>query len=613
MEKLINEFFSGHSLRAYQLFGAHFINDEKVGVRFTVYAPNVKNVQIVGDFNQWNGDYHYLKEIDGRGVWQIYVPDLKVWTLYKYRIETFSGTWIEKSDPFGFFHELRPKTSSIVVDLSIFNWTDTKWLDKRSKNFDLPLNIYEVHLGSWRKEAGRWQELDDWLQQLIPYVKANGFTHIELLPLTEHPFDGSWGYQTTGYYALTSRYGTPDEMMSFINACHNEDIGIILDVVPAHFVKDSHGLANFTGEALYEPDSPSDANNQWGTLNFDFSKETVRSFLMSSFAYWLDYYHIDGLRFDAVANLIYWGGNKNRGVNQAALDFIKRKNYNLNQQFPTVMLIAEDSSDFQKVTVKTEDGGLGYDYKWDLGWMNDTLRYYQLDPLYRKDNHNLITFSMYYFYSENFLLPFSHDEVVHMKGSLINKLWGNYQAKFSQLRNLMGYMFAHPGKKLNFMGNEIANFEEWDEEKSVQFDLLRYPIHQAYLRYFKDLSQIYRHHPSLFAGDFDPTSFRWIDADNADQSIFSFVREVDDELLVCILNMTPTSYENYEIGVPYLGQYQEILNSEKDIYHGCNMANFQPLEAKTGWRHNLPYYLTIGIAPFACIYFLLKKTEIVEA
>lgn len=612
MEKLINEFFSGHSLRAYQLFGAHFINDEKVGVRFTVYAPNVKNVQVVGDFNDWNGDYHYLKEIDERGIWQIFVPGLKVWTLYKYRIETFNDTWIEKSDPYGFFHELRPKTSSIVVDLSSFSWTDTKWLKERSKNFDLPLNIYEVHLGSWRKEAGRWQELDDWLQQLIPYVKANGFTHIELLPLTEHPFDGSWGYQTTGYYALTSRYGTPDEMMSFINACHNAGIGIILDVVPAHFVKDSHGLANFTGESLYEPENFSDANNQWGTLNFDFSKETVRSFLMSSFAFWLYYYHIDGLRFDAVANLIYWGGNKNRGENQAALDFIKRKNYNLNQQFPTVMLIAEDSSDFQKVTVKTEDGGLGYDYKWDLGWMNDTLRYYQLDPLFRKDNHNLITFSMYYFYSENFLLPFSHDEVVHMKGSLINKLWGNYQAKFSQLRNLMGYMFAHPGKKLNFMGNEIANFEEWDEEKSVQFDLLRYPIHQAYLRYFKDLSQIYRHHSSLYERDYNSASFRWIDADNADQSIFSFVREANDELLVCILNMTPTSYENYEIGVPYLGQYQEILNSEKDIYHGCNMTNFQPLESKTGWRHNLPYYLTIRIAPFACIYFLLEKSEIVE-
>lgn len=609
MQSLIQDFFAGQTLAAYELFGAHLVKNPEPGVTFTVYAPGVKNVQVIGDFNGWQGHNHWLKLIDERGIWQIFIAGLTEWALYKYLLETSDQGWIEKSDPYGFFHELRPKTSSIVVDLNAYQWHDEAWLLKREKNFALPMSIYEVHLGSWRKTEDKWQSLADWLNQLIPYVKDNGFTHLELMPLTEHPFDGSWGYQATGYFSATSRYGTPSELMHFIDACHQAGLGVILDVVPAHFVKDQHGLRNFIGRPLYEYPDVMAANNAWGTLNFDLGNEIVRSFLMSSFAFWLDYYHFDGLRFDAVAHMLHWQGDKSRGLNQGALDFIKRTNYLLAKNYPEVMLIAEDSSDFQGVTQPTFQGGLGYDYKWDLGWMNDTLKYYQLDPIYRQYHHDLITFSMFYFPSERFLLPFSHDEVVHMKGSLINKLWGNYQNKFSQLRNLIGYMFAHPGKKLNFMGNEIGNFEEWSEAKAVQFDLLRYPVHQAYLRYFRDVNLIYQHHSSLFAQDYTTGGFYWIDADNQAQSIFSFVREAENEVMVCIFNLTPASYTGYELGVPYPGEYLELLNSEKDIYHGCNMTNFTPLSTNPGYRHNFKQYLSLNIAPFAAIYFLFRFTS----
>ncbi len=607
--ELLDQFHAGHCIDAYKVFGAHAHFENEPGVRFMVYAPHAKNVQVKGDFNDWNGSSHWMKRFNDKGVWSLFVPGLPEWTLYKYSIETQDGRWLEKSDPFGFYHELRPKTSSIVVNIDNYQWQDKEWMTSRSKNFDKPMSIYEVHLGSWRKEGHEWQTLSEWLNQLIPYVKDNGFTHIELMPLTEHPFDGSWGYQATGYFSMTSRYGQPQDLMVFVDECHRQGIGVILDVVPAHFVKDAHGLIEFDGQALYEYNNPVDANNQWGTLNFDLWKEEVRSFLMSSFAFWLDKYHFDGLRFDAVAHMLHWDGNKTRGENAGALAFIRRTNYYLATRYPEVMLIAEDSSDFQGVTKPTFEMGLGYDYKWDLGWMNDTLKYFKEDPVHRRHKHSHITFSMYYFYSDKFLLPFSHDEVVHMKGSLINKLWGTYEQKFSQLRLLMGYMFAHPGKKLNFMGNEIANFAEWDEDKQVEFSLLKFPIHSAYLRYFRDLNLIYRYYSALYRYDYDPKGFYWIDADNANQSIYSFVREDEEYTIVTILNMTPTSYEDYVIGVPHAGNYIELINSEKDIYNGCNMCNFEPVKAYPGYAHNQPYHINVRIAPFACIYFLLEKEE----
>ena len=607
---ILDQFHAGHCIDAYKVFGAHAHFDNEPGVRFVVYAPHAKNVQVKGDFNDWNGSSHWMKRLNDKGVWSLFIPGLKEWTLYKYSIETEDGRWIEKSDPFGFYHELRPKTSSIFVNVDKYQWQDKEWMNTRSKNFDKPVSIYEVHLGSWRKEGHEWQTVKEWLEQLIPYVKDNGFTHVELMPMNEHPFDGSWGYQATGYFSMTSRYGQPQDLMVFVDECHRQGIGVILDVVPAHFVKDAHGLIEFDGKPLYEYDNPNDANNQWGTLNFDLWKEEVRSFLMSSFAFWLDKYHFDGLRFDAVAHMLHWDGNKTRGENAGALAFIRRTNYYLSHRYPEVMLIAEDSSDFQGVTKPTFEMGLGYDYKWDLGWMNDTLRYFKEDPVYRKHKHNLITFSMFYFYSDKFLLPFSHDEVVHMKGSLINKIWGTYEQKFSQLRLLMGYMFAHPGKKLNFMGNEIANFAEWDEDKQVNFSLLQFPIHSAYLRYFRDLNLIYRYYSALYRYDFDPKGFYWIDADNANQSIFSFVREDEEYTIVTILNMTPMSYEDYTIGVPHAGTYIELINSEKDIYNGCNMCNFEPVKSYPGYAHNQPYHINVRIAPFACIYLLLEKEEL---
>lgn len=608
--QILEKFHQGHTIDAHRVFGAHLVEEDGTsGVRFTVWAPRARNVQVVGDFNNWNGDYSYLLKVNQHGVYSLFIPNIQEWSLYKYRIESLNGTWKEKSDPYGYYHEMRPKTSSVVTNLNHYQWTDQEFLAKRTKNFDKPMHIYEVHLGSWRKKNNEWLTFKELEEELIPYVKDNGFTHIELMPLVEHPFDGSWGYQVTGFYAFTSRYGTPYELMRFIDKCHQQDIGVIIDIVAAHFVKDDFGLAQFDGQALYEYSQSHDANNEWGTLNFDLWKEEVRSFLMSSFNFWIEQYHFDGIRFDAVKNMIYWGGNPDRHENEGALAFIRRSNYYMSERHPDVMLIAEDSSDYYGVTKPTFHMGLGYDYKWDLGWMNDTLRYFKLDPIYRKHNHHLLTFSMAYFHSERFLLPLSHDEVVHLKKSLINKFWGTYEQKFAQIRNLFGYMIGHPGKKLNFMGNEFGVMDEWDEKKSLEWDLLRYPLHQSLLRLVRDLNFIYHHHPALSAKDYEPESFYWIDADNEDQSIYSFVRDVQEEAIVIIVNMTPVSYENYEIGVPYAGKYVELINTEKDIYSGTNMCNFEPLQTFEESRHHMPHHLKVRIAPFSVIYLVIEKTK----
>lgn len=609
MSKVLEAFHEGRAINAYTYFGAHKKKRRgKSGYRFALYAPNAKEVQLIGDFNDWDGTAHCMTKVDDKGVWEIYAEDVDQWDLYKFNIKDQSDNWIQKSDPYAFYSELRPKTSSVVVDMSSYKWNDTPWMRGRNKNLNRPLNIYECHLGSWRRdhEKGEWLSSDEWISQLVPYVKDNGYTHVEFMPLNEHPFDGSWGYQATGYYSATSRYGTPNDLKKLIDAFHQEGIGVILDIVPAHFVKDAHGLANFDGSPVYEYPKQDDAENQWGTLNFNLWDDRVRSFLISSFAFWIKEYHFDGLRFDAIAHVIHWGGDKNRGPNQGAIDFFKRTNYLLAKNFKSAMLIAEDSSDYQGVTSPTFEGGLGFDYKWDLGWMNDTLKYFKQDPIDRKFHHNLVTFSMLYFYSERFLLPLSHDEVVHMKGSIINKMWGTYEQKFAQMRLLMAYMFAHPGKKLNFMGNEIASFEEWSEKNAVGFHLLKYPVHDAFLRYFKDLSFIYKSHPSFYKLDYDYRGYTWIDADNKNQSIFSFYRTDGVEIVVCVLNMTPVSYEDFRIGVPKAGYYSEILNSEKDIYNGCNMCNFKPLSSQEQFSHGMENSISLRVAPFSAIYFLYE-------
>ncbi|MBR2668264.1 MAG: 1,4-alpha-glucan branching protein GlgB [Solobacterium sp.] len=608
-EKIIEMFHQGSCIDAYKLFGAHFAEDGS-GVRFTVYAPHARNVSVTGSFNEWNPYAHRMERTGFTGVWSIFIPGIAEWESYKYCIEDGNGNLIYKSDPYAFYSETRPDNASKVYNIDQIRWTDDKWLKKRTKGFDQPVSIYEVYAGGWKRDEDHpynYQRLKD---ELIPYVKEHGFTHIEMMPLNEYPFDGSWGYQASGYYSVTSRYGNPTEFASFINECHMQGIGVIMDMVPVHFVKDAFGLRMFDGEPLYEYKKREDAESEWGTLNFDLWSEEVRSFLMSAAAFWLETYHMDGIRIDAVSNLIYWGGNRDRGTNEGSLNFIKRMNYYLNKEFPTVMLIAEDSSDYPKVTWNTLDGGLGFDYKWDLGWMNDTLKYYATDPIYRVYDHHKLTFSMAYFYSERFIMPLSHDENVHGKKTIIDRMWGTYEQKFAQVRNLYAYMYAHPGKKLNFMGNEIATFREFDEIKSLDWFLLDYPAHDAFLRYITDLNKIYLNHPCLSKYDYTYDGFKWIDADNSKDSIYSFYREDEKEYLLCVMNLTPAQYEEYDFGVPQSGTWTEILNSEKDIYNGCNMCNFEKVKTyKVKEDTKFQNHLKLRLAPFAAVWMTCPKRK----
>ena len=606
--RIVDSFHQGHCLNAYEFFGAHFTYENGNGVRFTVYAPHARNISVIGSFNNWDENAARMERTGFTGIWSLFIKDVKEWDSYKYRIEDRRGNKLDKSDPYAFYSETRPESASKTYNLQNIRWSDEAWMKKRTKNYDRPVSIYEVYAGGWKRDGQYPYTYVRLKDELIPYVKEHGFTHIELMPLNEYPFDGSWGYQASGYYSVTSRYGNPTEFAEFVNECHKNDIGVIMDMVPVHFVKDAFGLRLFDGEPLYEYQKIYDAESQWGTLNFDLWNEEVRSFLMSAAAFWCDVYHMDGLRFDAVANLIYWAGNRDRGVNEGSVIFMKRMNYYLNKEFPSVMLIAEDSSDFPKVTASTLDNGLGFDYKWDLGWMNDTLKYYEADPFFRQWEHGKITFSIAYFYSERFLLPFSHDENVHGKKTVIDRMWGDYSQKFAQVRNLYAYMFAHPGKKLNFMGNEIASFREFDEEKELDWFLLDYPVHDAFLRYFTDLNKIYKTHSCLSKNDYSYDGFKWIDPDNNKQSVFSFWREDEKEYLVCVLNMTPVSFEEFTIGVPQKGTYTEIMNSEKDIYNGCNMCNFKSVKSHPAYPGaKFENDLTIRLAPFAAVWFTCPR------
>lgn len=608
--RIIQDFHQGQCIDAWELFGAHFTYEGGEGVRFTVYAPHARNVSVIGSFNDWDGTKARMSRTGFSGVWSVFVPGVKEWDSYKFRIEDTAGKTLDKSDPYAFYSETRPETASKVYNLRNIRWDDEEWMRNRTAGHDRPVSVYEVYAGGW-KHNGRYPYTYQMLEEnLIPYVKEHGFTHIEFMPLNEYPFDGSWGYQASGYYSVTSRYGNPTEFAGFINACHREGIGVIMDMVPVHFVKDAFGLRKFDGQALYEYRKPEDAESQWGTLNFDLWNEEVRSFLISSAIFWCSVYHIDGIRMDAVANMIFWGGNSNRGTNEGALNFMKRMNYYLKKEYPGVMLIAEDSSDFAKVTASTLDGGLGFDYKWDLGWMNDTLKYYATDPIYRVHDHHKLTFSMAYFYSEKFILPLSHDENVHGKKTIIDRMWGSYDQKFAQVKNLYAYMFAHPGKKLNFMGNEFASFREFDEKKELDWFLLTYPVHDAFLRFFTDLNRIYAAHPSLYRMDYDFSGFQWIDADNAKQSVFSFFREEESEYLVCIMNLTPAQYDVFDVPVPCSGTWTEIMNTEKDIYSGCNFTNYEPLRTKRVREpYRFPQKITIRLAPFAAIWFICPKKK----
>ena len=610
MERIIERYLSGHSINAYECFGAHICNEHGVnGVRFVVWAPHAKRVQVIGTFNGWDGAKGEMYLVYP-GIFQTFIPYAKEGDIYKYMIECADGHWHAKADPFAFYSELRPHNSSIVYDLSKFRWTDAKWMNSRTKNLDLPMNIYEIHAGSWKHRMdGSWMNYTELAEHLIPYLKKNHFTHVELMPLNEHPYDGSWGYQAHGYFSCTSRYGVPDDFMKFVNLFHENGLGVIMDIVPVHFAKDQCGLSYFDGKACYESKYKHDAYSPWGTMYFDLGREEVRSFLMSSAAFWCDKYHVDGLRMDAVSHIIYWGGDKNRTVNEGGLAFLRRMNYYLSVNFPEVMLIAEDSSDFPKVTASTLEMGLGFDYKWDMGWMNDTLRYFSMDPIYRKYDHHLLTFSMMYFYSERFLMPLSHDENVHGKKTILNKMWGDYDQKFAQAKVLYLYMYTHPGKKLNFMGNELGMFREFDETRENDWFLLDYSRHAAFARYFEEVCTIYAQHAAFSERDFNYDGFQWINCDNAEQSIFTYYRESDRDCYVIVLNMTPVSYEKIRIGVPYQGRYAELINSEKKSYEGSGLCNPEPVMSDEIECDGFHQSIEIRLAPLSGMIFQTAKRK----
>ena len=607
---LLYDFLFGQTIEAYKYFGCHFIKvDGKEGCIFRCYAPKAKEISLIGEFNEWNPGTHVMRKIDDCGVFEVFVPGARDYQSYKYHILTCDNYYVDKNDPYGYLCTYKPGECSRIFNIEGFEWHDEEWLKTRDRNFDKPMSIYEMHLGSWLGTIdGRYLSYEEIADHLIKYIQDNGFTHVEIMPITQYPFDGSWGYQATGFYSVDSRYGNPKQLMSLVDRLHQAGIGIILDYVLVHFATDPFGLCKWDGSNLYEGNGDAE-KSQWGSYLFDLGKDPVRSFLMSSANFFLSYFHFDGIRFDAISNVIYWHGDSSRGENSGAIELVKRLTGKLHYAHPDVMLIAEDSSAYSGVTRPLEYGGLGFDYKWDLGWMNDTLKYYGKDPIYRKYHHNQLTFSMAYFFSDNFMLPLSHDEVVHGKGTIINKMWGNYDQKFAQIRNLYTYQWAHPGKKLNFMGNELASFDEWNETKSLPWNLKTFPKHDSISRLIRDLNLIYRSEKAMYFEEHNPTHFSWLMADNANQSIYAFKRQVGDESLIFVFNMTPYYYDVYDIGVPEEGKYVELFNSDKDVYGGYNQYNGLPLEASEGYCFNQRYKITIKIPSFGAMIFKHVKVR----
>ena len=612
---LLHDFLTGNTTRAYEYFGAHFIASEtegkkERGVMFRLYAPLAEDVSVIGSFNNWDVGAHKMQKVDLAGVWEVFIPGLKEYESYKYHFRNAKGQYVDKADPFAFYSEYRPATCSRLFDIENFIWHDSSYMKSRNRSFDDPMSIYEIHLGSWKGKVDNrnlsYEEIADYL---IPYVKELGYTHVEIMPITQYPFDGSWGYQGTGFYSVDSRYGNPKQLMSFVDRMHQAGLGVILDFAPVHFAKDEFALADFDGAYLYEYTDIKHRYSQWGSLLFDLGKDPVRSFLISAMNYFASYFHFDGLRIDAVSNVIFYDGNKDKGENAGGIEFLKRMNTLLHGEHSSLMTIAEDSSDYQGVTKPLEFGGLGFDYKWDLGWMNDTLKYYAKDPIYKKYEHHKLTFSMAYFFSENFLLPLSHDEVVHGKGTIINKLWGDYEQKFALLRNLYTYQFGHPGKKLNFMGNELASFDEWNENKSLPWNLRTFPKHDSITRLIRDLNLIYSYEKAMKFEEYNPKHFLWLMADNADQSIYAFERFVDDSRLIFVFNMTPNFFDNYELGVNEEGTYEEIFNSDKDVYGGANQYNGLPVPSAPFGPFNRPHHINIKIASFGAMIFKYRKNK----
>lgn len=611
---LLNE---GTHWRSYDRLGAHLRAIDGVqGVNFAVWAPNATGVSIIGDFNAWDGRRHPMRKHVPSGFWELFVPGLGEDTLYKYRVKHGDQVF-EKSDPYGFAAELPPRTASKVVNLDRYHWTDGDWMSRRTEinKFDAPLSFYEVHLGSWRRPGDdhhRWMTYRELAHELVAYAKDMGFTHLELLPVSEHPFSGSWGYQTVGYYAPTSRYGTPQDFMYFVDHCHQNGLGVVLDWVPAHFPRDGHGLRLFDGTALYEHSDPRKGEHKdWGTLIFNYGRHEVRNFLLSNALFWLDKYHIDGLRVDAVASMIYldysrepgeWIPNQFGGrENLEAIDLLKELNTQTHLQYPGTMTIAEESTAWPGVSRPTYVGGLGFSLKWNMGWMNDTIRYMRHEPVHRKYHHDELTFSLIYAFHENFVLPLSHDEVVHGKGSLLDQMPGDLWQKFANLRMLFAYMWTHPGKKLLFMGSEFGQWNEWNYDTSLQWDLLQWESHQGLQRMVKDVNHLYQREPALHQVDFEHTGFEWIDCHSCDESVLGYVRrgrEPHDFLLVCC-NFTPTPRLQHRIGVPERCWYEEIFNSDSTYYGGSNLGNGPGILAEDLPSHGRPHSVQLVLPPLA--------------
>jgi 1,4-alpha-glucan branching enzyme len=601
-------FNQGKLYDSYRIFGAHLIKDKSgniTGTRFTVWAPHAKEVNVMGEFNNFQAWVHNLSKVDEVGVWSIVVKDANEWNSYKYEIKTFDGRTLYKSDPYAFYSSERPETMSKVYDLEGYEWNDKSFMEERNNvnPYESQMSIYEVHVGSWMtRPEGGFNKYNELVDLLIPYLLNNKFTHVELMPIVEHPLDQSWGYQGTGYFSATSRYGVPKDLMYFVDQCHKNGIGVILDWVPGHICRDDHGLYMFDGEPLYEYTEEAKRENKvWGTANLDLGKGEVQSFLISNALFFMKYFHVDGFRIDAVSNLIYYLGDASNGTNQGALDFLKKLSTEVFKEFNNCLLIAEDSSAYPKVTHPVHEGGLGFNYKWNMGWMNDTLEYFEKDPIHRKYHHDFITFGLEYAFSENYVLPLSHDEVVHGKHSLVDKMPGDYWQKFANYRALMGLFFTHPGKTLLFMGGEFAQMHEWKDSTELDWNLLNYPIHNGANRFVTDMNKIVKNEKSLHELDHNQAGFKWIDSNNKDFSIFSFVRYAknSNDFVVVILNLTPMVHDNFRIGVPKEGKYYEIINSDYGIYGGSNLFNGEDMFSSNISMHNMDQSIEVVLSPLS--------------
>ena len=615
-------FHTGDSVRAYDFLGAHLVNrNDKNGVVFRVWAPTARSVSVAGDFNNWNNEANYMYNI-GYGVWEVFVEGVKEFCTYKYCIESEYGDRLMKADPYAFHAQTRPGQASVVYDIENYSWNDSEWFNKRKENniSSSPMNIYEIHAGSWRKYPDgnffNYQKLAD---ELIPYLKEMHYTHVQLMPIMEHPYDGSWGFQTTGYYAPTSRYGTPSDFMAFVDKLHGEGIGVILDWVPSNFPTDDFGLARFDGSPLYESNDPKTSKrDSWGTCLFNYARFEVTSFLVSCAMFWLDKYHIDGLRIGALSSMLYldygktegeWEPNKFGGKeNLDAVDFVKRLNTAVHMYHPDVMMFAEENTSWPKLTHKIEDGGLGFDFKWNMGWMNDMLHYMSLNSMWRPFNHDSLTFSFYYAFSEKFLLPISHDEVSHGKGSLMKQMPGKYDEQFAGVRAFITYMYAHPGKKLVFMGTEIGQFDEWNHEEAIQWDLLEFEKHKKLRTFFKELNKFYLDCKPLYELDTVWKGFDWIHHDDYTNSVIAFKRtDKNGDEIVSVCNFQPIRRDEYCIGVPKYGLYDEVFNSDEERFGGSGVVNGNNIKTEVMKIHGFDQGLSLTLPPLSVIYLRCAK------